>query len=163
MIIQFGDLESAKPALKGEVGIDIFQIDYDGDIRSIGPINCDLSTSISGDHLIVDGNLSIPLQLRCVGCLEDFPYLKEMSDFHAEIKIENDNLVDLTEHIRDEILLKTPTYPRCTEGGQIDRLCPMEGPFSFENKGKGPLLDGEKGEQPPDVWDALENLDTGDH
>ena len=163
MIIRFGDLESDQPALKGELGSDIFQIASDGDIQSIGPVSCDFLTSIKGDHLVVDGRLKISTQLRCVGCLENFSYIQDLSDYHAEITIEDDQLIDLTEHIRDDILLKIPNYPRCTDGVQPDRICPMNGPFSFENKGEGTSSDETGGEQPPDVWDALENLDTGDH
>jgi len=163
MIIRFGDLKSEQTTLQGEVGIDIFQIEANGDIRSIGPITCDLDTSICEDLLIVDGKLSVPSVLRCVGCLEDFPSLWDVSDYHAEIEIENDRLVDLTEHIRDDILLKIPNYPHCDDGEQPGRICPMTGPFSYESKGTSPPADGSAPSQPPDVWDALENLDTGDH
>ena len=163
MIIRFGDLESDQPTLKGEVGIDIFQIENDGDVRSIGPINCELTTSFSGDHLIVDGTLSAPSLLRCVGCLEEFLYLPELSDYHAEIEIDDDSVLDLTEHIRDDILLKIPTYPRCTDGSQADRTCAMNGPFSYESKGDAPTSNEAEKTQTTDVWDALENLDTRDH
>lgn len=160
MIIRFGDLESDQARLKGELGIDIFQIESDGDVRSIGPISCDLQGTISGEHLIVDGRLTASSQLRCVGCLEDFSYLRDLDDYHAEIKIENHKLVDLTEHIRDDILLEIPNYPRCTDGGQADQICPMEGPFSYENKGSKPKGDTPEEEQAPDIWAALEDLDT---
>lgn len=162
MIIRFGDLESDQATLKGQLGCDIFQIESDGDIRSIGPVSCDLHTSISGEHLIVDGLLSIPSLFRCVGCLEDFSYLRDISDYHAEIKIDDDNVVDLTEHIRDDILLGIPTYPHCTEGKEADRACPLKGPFSFENKGNPPTSGEPENAQAPDIWGALENLDTKD-
>ncbi len=163
MIIRFGDLESDQATIKGELEMDIFQIETDGDVRYIGPISCDFHTSISGEHLIVDGKLTVPSQLRCVGCLEDFPHLQDLNDYHAEIKIDNDRSIDLTEHLRDDILLKIPTYPRCTDGILVDRICPMDGPFSFETKGENPSSDKTEKDQPPDVWDALKNLDTGDH
>ncbi len=160
MIIRFGDLESDQAQLKGELGIDIFQIEKDGDVRSVGPVSCDLQSAISGEHLIIDGQLTTSSQLRCVGCLENFTYLREIDDYHAEIKIENYKLVDLTEHIRDDILLEIPNYPRCTDG---DRSCPIAGPFSYENKGSKPPSDAPEEEQPPDIWAALEDLDTKDN
>jgi len=163
MIIRFGDLESDQSTLKGELETDIFQIDTDADIRSIGPVSCDFHISVEGEHLIVDGSLTCPSQMRCVGCLEDFPYIWGANDYHAEVKIENDRQIDLTEYIRDDILLKIPNNPRCTDGELPDRICPMNGPFSFESKGEAPSSDQAGGNQPPDVWDALENLDTGDH
>lgn len=162
MIIRFGDLESDQAALKGELGIDIFQIESSGDIRSIGPVACDFHTTISGEHLILDGNLSIPCQLRCVGCLEDFSYFRDISDYHAEIKIDDFTQLDLTEHIRDDILLEIPTYPHCTDGIHIEHTCPMKGPFSFESKGTKPLSDSSEEEQPPDIWAALDDLDSKD-
>lgn len=163
MIIQLGDLESDQSTLKGEIKTDIFQIENDADIRSIGPISCDLTTSVEGEYLIVEGKITCPSHLRCVGCLEDFPYLWGSDEYHAEIEIENDKRIDLTEYIRDDILLKIPNYPRCTDGEQPDRICPINGPFSFESKGEASSSDQNEGNQPPDVWDALENLDTGDH
>jgi uncharacterized metal-binding protein YceD (DUF177 family) len=164
MIIRFGELESDQPSLKGRVEADIFQLENDGVICSTGPIDCELSTLASGDHLIVDGTLSIPLQLRCVGCLEEFPYLHEMADYHAEIELADHNgTLDLTDYIRDDILLDVPNYPRCSDGGQPGRICPLEGPFSFESPGKNPSSGSSAKPPGANVWDALENLDTGDH
>lgn len=164
MIIRFGEIESDHPALKGRVGTDIFQLENDGVICSTGPIDCDLSTSASGDHLIVDGTLSAPFQLRCVGCLEEFPYRYEINDYHAEIELDgNHGVLDLTGHIRDDILLAIPDYPRCTDGEQPRGACPMDGPFSFESASEQPSSAELGKQQAPNVWDALENLDTGDH
>ncbi|MCF6313988.1 MAG: DUF177 domain-containing protein [Verrucomicrobiales bacterium] len=162
MIITFGDLESDQATLQGELSTDIFQIETEGDIRSIGPIKCDLQTSISGEHLIVDGLLSIPAQLRCVNCLENFSRHREITDYHAQIAIENHRLVDLTEHIRDDILLDLPNYPHCTDGDLPDHICPSAGPFSYENKGAQPQNKEEKEEQEPDIWAALEDLKPKD-
>lgn len=164
MIIRFGELESDLPTLKGRVEADIFKLENDEVICSTGPVDCELSASASGDQLIVDGKLSASFQLRCVGCLEEFPYLLEMDDYHAEIELDgNNDALDLTQHIRDDILLEIPTYPRCTDGGQPGRVCPLDGPFSFESTSEKPSS-GEFGKpQVPNVWDALENLDTGDH
>lgn len=164
MNIRFGELESDQPTLKGRVEADIFQIENDGDICSIGPIDCELNTSVSGDLLIVDGTLSVAFQFRCVGCLEEFPYLLELDDYHAEIELEGKNgALDLTQHIRDDILLEIPTYPHCTDGGQPGRVCPLQGPFSFESTSEKMPSEELGQQQAPDVWDALENLDTGDH
>lgn len=164
MIVRFGELESDQPSLKGRVETDIFQLENDGVICSAGPINCDLSALASGDHLIVDGKLSISLQLRCVGCLEEFPYLHEMDEYHAEIELDgHHDTLDLTDYLRDDILLDIPNYPRCTEGTQPGRICPLEGPFSFESPGEKPSSDTSAKQPGPNVWDALENLDTGDH
>ncbi len=162
MIIRLGDLRSDQATLEGVLDTDIFQIDTDGDVRSIGPISCELHTAISGDHLIVDGKLTVPTQLRCVNCLEDFSYQHDFNDYHAEIKIENNNMLDLTEHIRDDILLEIPQYPHCTTGSIPDRVCPMTGPFSFEKQGTQPPSDDTEEESPADIWAALEDLDTKD-
>lgn len=164
MIIRFGELESDHPALKGRVETDIFQLENDGVICSTGPIDCDLRISASGDYLIVDGTLSAPFQLRCVGCLEEFPYLYETNDYHAEIELADDSgTFDLTNPIRDDILLEIPNYPRCTDGEQPRGACPMDGPFFFDSASEKPSSAELGKQQAPNVWDALENLDTGDH
>ncbi len=164
MIIQFGELESDQPTISGRVETDIFQLENDQVICSTGPIDCELNTMDSGDCLVVYGKLSVPLQLRCAGCLEEFPYLHELEPYHAEIEYdESSGFLDLTEPIRDDILLEVPDYPRCSEGREVGRTCPLQGPFSFEASSGKPSPDESPGQAAPNVWDALENLDTGDH
>ena len=60
--------------------------------------------------------------MRCVRCLESFPFDIEVKDFAVHTELTGPEVVDLTPFMREDILLNLPPYPHCDrEGG---RVCP---------------------------------------
>jgi uncharacterized metal-binding protein YceD (DUF177 family) len=116
--------------------------------RCAGPLRYSLDAGISEGALWVKGDLAQPVELRCVRCLEPFPFEIKVKDFAVHVELTGPEEVDLTPFLREDILLNLPAYPHCDrEGG---RICPL--PASHrEDVSEG-------GSKRPTDWSALDQL-----
>ena len=62
-------------------------------------------------------SLAADLELECVRCLTRFPYTVEVPDFAAQVELTTAETVDLTDEIREDILLALPPHPHCDWNG----------------------------------------------
>ena len=114
MIIDVVRLSGSGEVFKGEESTSILDMDGDGSVCLHRPIEYELRAYLAGRDLIVQGSVALELSFKCSKCAEffelrvadeDFTHVKELSD-----DIES---VDLTEDIREAMLLLFPTYPVC--------------------------------------------------
>ena len=112
-----------------------------------GPLRYSLDMGISEGSLWVTGTLAQPVELKCVRCLEPFPYDIEVHAFSIHHELTGPELIDLAPYVREDILLNLPAHPHCDrEGG---RKCP--------EAGKTATAQDEDGKRAPD-WSALDKL-----
>lgn len=134
--------------LEGEDPSSILELPEDG-IQATGPISYSLDVGLSEGGLFATGTLEVPLSCQCVACLEAFPYSVQIEDFACQIDLTGPETVDLTDHLREDILLALPPHPHCDWNGE--RTCKA----AFRAK-------SEAAEEPlPDtreVWGALDQL-----
>jgi uncharacterized metal-binding protein YceD (DUF177 family) len=97
----------------------------------------------------VKGELTQPVELRCVRCLEAFPFEVKVKDFTVHTDLSGPEEVDLTPFMREDILLNLPAYPHCDREGK--RICPVS--VEILKPEAGAVLE----ERPPD-WNALDKL-----
>jgi len=134
--------------LEGEEECPIPQLDPE-EARCAGPLRYALDVGISEGALWANGALRQPVELRCVRCLESFPFDIEVKEFAVHTELTGPEVVDLTPFMREDILLNLPAYPRCDrEGG---RVCPVPVAIKSEDDNRG--LEA----RPPD-WGALDKL-----
>jgi uncharacterized metal-binding protein YceD (DUF177 family) len=120
------------------------------DIRPLGDIRYSLEVGLSDGGLFATGSLGIDLELQCVTCLEHFRYPLEVPNFACQVELTGAEAVDLTEPVREDILLALPPHPHCDWNGE--RVC--KGPFSeAKTETAGDSLSGTR-----DVWGALDQL-----
>ena len=94
------------------------------DVHWTGPLRYALDLGIAEGALWATGSLAQPVELRCVRCLEPFPFDIEVKAFSIRLDLTGPELIDLTPHLREDILLNLPAHPHCDrEGG---RVCPAE-------------------------------------
>jgi uncharacterized protein len=92
------------------------------DVRCTGPLRYALDLGIAEGALWATGSLVQPVELRCVRCLEPFPFDIEAKAFSIHLDLTGPELIDLTPYLREDILLNLPAHPHCDrEGG---RVCP---------------------------------------
>ena len=116
--------------------------------RCGGPLRFSLDAGISEGALWVNGELTQPVELQCVRCLEHFAYEIKVKDFAVHLDLPGPEEIDLTPFLREDILLNLPAYPHCDrEGG---RVCPM--PVSDRGE------DEQDGSKRPTDWSALDQL-----
>ena len=125
--------------LEGE--IDCVDIDEEF-VHPFGGVRYRLEVRVFGSELLVRGSLEQDFDLVCSRCGKDFDDTVKVGDFTSSYEIdEKSPEVDLTEDVREGIILALPSYPVCSEE------CP-----GIEQKGAAP---GD------DQWSALDGLNVG--
>ena len=77
-------------------------------------------------ELVVRGLLKVPLSARCRRCADFFSTtLRDSSFLRAYPVPEGTETVDLTDDIREDILVNLPVFPLCSPG--CKGLCPQCG------------------------------------
>jgi uncharacterized metal-binding protein YceD (DUF177 family) len=150
--LQTAEIPEEGLELSGKLNPEIFDLGPDDDVRPTGPIEYDLQVSRVGDLVLAQGRVESPFTLQCVCCLEDFPLLNRIDDYIAEFDLdETGPEIDLSDRIREDLLLALPSYPHCDRGDDPDRICPMAGKF----EGKSDEVEAPPGSG---AWDALDKL-----
>lgn len=90
------------------------------DVRWAGLLRYSLDLGISEGALWATGSLSLPVELRCVRCLERFPFEIQVKNFSLHLELAGPEEIDLTPYLREDILLNLPPHPHCDrEGGRV--------------------------------------------
>jgi uncharacterized protein len=107
--------------LKGEIPAPELDLGiHDELIKTGGPLRYDLSVELLEDALLVRGSLALPLDCECGRCLKKFKTTLKLADWaqhlpldgEDKVAVENDS-VDLTPFVREDILLDFPQHPLC--------------------------------------------------
>ena len=113
----------------------------------VAPLHYALDVGLSDGGLFATGRLETAFRVDCVACLESFEYPIRIADFACQIELNGSEQVDLTEHLREDILLALPAHPHCDWNGSKPcggaALAPQEEP---------------QAEKPKPVWTALDRL-----
>ena len=122
--------------LEGEVGC----VDIDEEfVKPFGGVRYRLHAQVFGAELLVRGHLEQDFDLVCSRCGKDFDDTVSVDDYVFSCPIdEKEPEVDLTEDVRESIILILPAYPVCSES------CP-----GIESKAEMPA---------DDRWSVLDNL-----
>lgn len=102
--------------IEGEEDRDILELN-DALARPLGPVRYSLDVGLSGNGLFATGTLSVDLELECVRCLTRFPFTVELPQFATQIELPPTETVDLTDALREDILLALPPHPHCDWNG----------------------------------------------
>ena len=120
------------------------------EVRCNGPLRYALDLGTAEGAMWATGSLAQPVELRCVRCLEPFPFEIEAKAFSIHVDLTGPELIDLTPYLREDLLLNLPAHPHCDrEGG---RVCPAQNPSET-----GPPTPEEDGKRQPD-WSVLDKL-----
>ena len=121
-------------------------------IRAEQPLQYDLSVELLDDAILVTGNLVLPLDCECARCLKRYASELKLSGWalhlplEGEDKVSIDNdCVDLTPFVREDILLDFPQHPLCKPECAGLKRKPVRPPKTASN----PALD---------VWTQLDKL-----
>lgn len=89
------------------------------------PIHVRVSVNLIGHTLLVQGTLTTAAVLECNRCLKEFEYGLRVDDFVFSRQARGDETVDLTENIREDIILALPMKRLCSD--ECKGLCPVCG------------------------------------
>lgn len=159
LTVNLRHLENRNLALRGELPLADLAFDArDEMIRAAHPLHYDLEIELLDDALLVQGLLRLKLDCQCVRCLKDFEFELELDPWtlhlpfeplagEEAVSIKND-CVDLTPHLREDILLGFPQHPVCRP--DCDGLQPAGAGTARKTPGPD--------EAKPSAWSELNKL-----
>ncbi len=123
MIINLSQIGEDGRRFKGEESTDILDLGTDPFVRFQGNIVCDVYAQIVAGNLIVQGSVSVSAERECSRCGEFFSTTVKDSSFLRDYAITPDMIeVDITEDIREAVVLQLDSFPLCSRGCR--GLCP---------------------------------------
>jgi len=151
MIIQLDKLPEQGKTFEGSEAPEVMSLEESAEFHPAGPLMYDLYAQFVDGILIVRGKLSAEMKGCCARCTQIFSttvtdsgFLRDYSDLQG---MED---VDVTEDLREAILLNLPHFPLC--GESCKGLCSQCG----KDLNEGPC-GCSKGES-SGAWDALDSL-----
>ncbi len=125
LMVNLRHLEAHSIHLEGELSVAELDIDTrDQAIQVTQPLQYHLEVEKIEDGLLLQGDLHLVLECKCVRCLKPFKYRLDLEEgaYHVPLQGEDaapvvNDCVDLTPFVREDILLAFPQHPLC------DREC----------------------------------------
>lgn len=139
--------------LEGQDPAEILDL-KEAEYRPVSPVEYSLHVGASEGGVFATGRVGVTIAMQCVKCLEQFESTIEVPDFACQVETHGKDTVDLTEPMREDILLALPAHPHCDWQGE--RVCP--GAFRTPEV----AAKDEPSPEAPDVWGALDQLKIKD-
>jgi DUF177 domain-containing protein len=121
LLVNLRHLEAHEIHLQGELSVKELDLDVrDEMIRAEKPLRHDLQIEKLHDSILILGKLELILDCQCVRCLKSFQKKLKLEHWalhlplagDEKVSIDND-CVDLTPFVREDILLEFPQHPLC--------------------------------------------------
>lgn len=142
--------------LEGQLPVSVIELDSDDIAQAKSPLHYELDVHRDDEGFVLSGELRATFELQCGRCAENFLSEIRITPYVQDVEIENDQPLDLTNTLREDILLALPNYPRCETSTVSPRECPAQGRFESHQE---PLPDQQ---EPPasggNVWEALDQF-----
>ena len=158
LLINLRHLEEQELKLKGELPVAELELDLKDDMcQAAQPLVYDLEVQEMEHELLVQGELRLSLQCECVRCLKSFEYTLKLKHWTRLLPLQGDekvpvdnDCVDLTPYLREDILLEFPQHPLCeTECRGL--------PAKQTGKAKKSTKNGDVSQE-PSAWAELDKL-----
>ncbi len=147
--------EDGKP-FSGELSGDIFDLPKK-DATAVGALEYDLWAQRFGSELLLTGVISAPFEFKCVVTLKNFVQTIHLESAAISIEIGNSSELDVTESLREEVLLAFPANPRCDEGDEPEP-CEIDSRYlAVDKPGQDDISPAPRTEG-DDRWSALNDL-----
>ena len=119
-------LQSDGETFAGKDPVEVWGWDNNELLRPVGPLVYNFFIGPVSGELLVRGKMNATVECSCARCLEWFEIDLVEPDFIISRELaECDAVVDLTDEMREAIVLALPTYPVCDE--ECKGLCPYCG------------------------------------
>ena len=159
LTVDLHDLPPEGRQIEGELSSDIFAMEPGGPSPA-SPLRYHLWVQQRKDWIVATGEVSADFTFECVLCLKSFVDRVALDGYELEESLEGEStVVDLTDRVREDILLALPGHPRCSESSLHPTTCPAAELFlpasSYSPDHPEEAQSGERG----DLWSALDQLE----
>ncbi len=143
--------------LQGALPVDDLDVaNVDELVRILEPVRYELSLEKFDQNVLVQGQLRFTFHCECARCLRQFQKDVEIADWSCNLPLEGEekvaleqDYVDLTPFIREDILLAFPQHPLCHAECSGLPIATPQYPKAGETSASGAV---------PSAWDALNKL-----
>lgn len=154
--IELGSLPEEGKSFVGELPQEIFGLP-ENDAQPTGPLVYDLWVQRFESELLLTGSLSAPFEFTCVITLKKFVQTIRLNGTAISLEIGNQGEMDVTDDLREEILINFPADPRCDEG-DVPEPCEIDSRYlSVDKPGEDGLPTSPRAGS-DDLWSALDSL-----
>ena len=156
LTIDLANLPEEGQSLSGDLSREVFDLP-EGGARAVGPLHYELWVQRFGSELLLTGMLSAPFEFTCVRTLHPFIQTISLNGAAVSLEIGEDSVIDVSEALREEVLLHFPVDPRCEDGDEPGK-CEIDSRYlSVDKPAEDGLSTPPRGEG-DDRWSALDNL-----
>ena len=153
--IPLEDFPASGLRLAGEADSSILALES-ASMRSAGPIRYELEAQLYDTELVVRGMVEAPFTMRCDRCLEDFSYTVQVAELALSFEVGDDPTLDITDELREELILALPAYPKCEISGKECQIHDINDDFRLDKAPpSGVDCATPSGES---VWQALDQI-----
>jgi uncharacterized metal-binding protein YceD (DUF177 family) len=156
LVVDLGNLPEEGSRYGGELPPEIFDLPA-GDAKAVGPLQYDLWVQRFGSELLLTGSLAAPFEFTCVRTLHPFVQTIRLENAAVSVEIGHEGELDVTEALREEVLLEFPVDPRCEEG-DVPQKCEIDPRYLSVDKPAEDALPTPPRDVGDDRWSALDHL-----
>ncbi len=150
LVVDVARLARDGERISGEIPAEALGFDPDDLLfQPASPLRYDLFVQLLGGELLVRGSAAEDFTCLCVRCAREFRWTAEEPDVSFSLEVGDESFADLTEELRQDIILLFPSNPVCSE--DCKGLCPRCG----ANLNEGPCSCKPEGDS---RWGALDGL-----
>ena len=145
------DLRLGPIRLEGELSEDVVDLQHDSRVKVLSGLRYLLDAQLFGEELLIQGTAEIDLELECARSGAFFSTTVGDSSFlRAYLISEVPESLDLTEEVRDAVVIEIPTFPKSPEAESKDFVLP-----GLSKEGQPSDAEDDLGS----AWNALDGLD----
>jgi len=116
LIVDVARLDKGGECYQGETGPGLLDLGESEFVTPVGGMAYDLKVEVLGSELLVRGSVRQRLTCVCSRCADTFETEAADAEFVTSVEINAaTDFVDLTEEVREAIILALPRYPVCRE------------------------------------------------
>ena len=155
LTIDAGTLPEEGKIFSGELDGSMFDLP-DKDTHAVSPLEYDIQVQKFDSELLVRGNASVTMRFTCVRTLQPFEQTITAESFGISIELTG-NEIELSNCLREEIVVLFPDYPRCDEADEpMD--CEIDSRYLAVDKPTHDDVKTPPHDATPNPWDALDAI-----
>jgi len=126
LIIPLVDISDKEIIIEGSDKVKNYDLNSFSSFKPLDEIKFKFCISNISEQLIIKGKISLDVRLQCSRCIEFFSTTLQVSDFLRNLSLgEDQNEVDITDEIREELVLNIKPFPVCMN--DCKGICPQCG------------------------------------
>ena len=112
LLISLESLERGPTTLSGAIPGTVLELEGEAEIRNVGDLVYDLTVERKGTEVLASGSVEASMELECVRSGLFFSTIVRDSAFLRDYSTEETgDILDLTEDVREAVLLQIPSHP----------------------------------------------------